>query len=110
MLRLQPLQQRPTLRLLTKFVFALPVFFTNAGSPVLWRPFVGDFNGFLRANDFTMRIADLTSYRCLIAINHLSDILENLEITFGDISISVLIQVEKSARDGDAGRGNPPIS
>nr|CAD1818318.1 unnamed protein product [Ananas comosus var. bracteatus] len=53
-------------------------------------------------------MADLSGYRCLIAVNHLSDIPENLEITFGDISISVLIQLERWGRENDTGRGNPP--
>nr|CAD1829201.1 unnamed protein product [Ananas comosus var. bracteatus] len=55
------------------------------------------------------RMADLSSFRCLVAVNHLSDIPENVEIAFGDISISVLIQLERWARDGDVGRGNPPV-
>nr|CAD1825912.1 unnamed protein product [Ananas comosus var. bracteatus] len=65
------------------------------------------FGKFLRADDFTTRMADLTGYRCLIAVNHLLDIPENLEITFGDISISVLIQLKRWIRDRDVGRENP---
>lgn len=61
---------------------------------------VGDFGRFIRPNDFSARMADLSGCRCLIAVNHLSDIPKNLEITFGDLSISVLIQL--------VGRGNPP--
>nr|CAD1823672.1 unnamed protein product [Ananas comosus var. bracteatus] len=49
---------------------------------------VGGFGRFLRADDFTTRMADLSSYRCLVAVNYLSDIPENVEISFGGISIS----------------------
>nr|CAD1841210.1 unnamed protein product [Ananas comosus var. bracteatus] len=56
---------------------------------------VGGFGRFIRADDFTVRMEDLTSYRCLISVNHLSDIPENLEITVGDLSLSVLIQLDR---------------
>nr|CAD1817830.1 unnamed protein product [Ananas comosus var. bracteatus] len=52
-------------------------------------------------------MADLSGYRCLIAVNHLSDIPVNLEITFGDLSKSVLIQLERWARADADGGGNP---
>nr|CAD1829315.1 unnamed protein product [Ananas comosus var. bracteatus] len=52
---------------------------------------VGGFSRFIRADDFSARMVDLSGYRYLIAVNHFFDILENLEITFGDLSISVLI-------------------
>lgn len=68
---------------------------------------ISGFGKFLRADDFTTRMADLTGYRCLIAVNHLLDIPENLEITFGDISISVLIQLKRWISDRDVGRENP---
>lgn len=45
-----------------------------------------------------------------MTVNHLSDIPKNVEIAFGDISISVLIQLERWARNGDVGCGNPPVS
>nr|CAD1824996.1 unnamed protein product [Ananas comosus var. bracteatus] len=53
---------------------------------------VGGFCRYIRADDFTVRIVDLFGYRCFVAVNHLHDISDNLEINFGDMSISVLIQ------------------
>nr|CAD1842767.1 unnamed protein product [Ananas comosus var. bracteatus] len=49
---------------------------------------VGGFGRFIRADDFSSRMVDLTGYRCLISVNFLSDIPENLEITVGDYSLS----------------------
>nr|CAD1829141.1 unnamed protein product [Ananas comosus var. bracteatus] len=69
---------------------------------------VGDFGRFIRADDFSVRMVDLTSNRCLISVNHLHDIPENLEITFGDLLRSVLIQLERWARREDDGHGIPP--
>nr|CAD1819155.1 unnamed protein product [Ananas comosus var. bracteatus] len=69
---------------------------------------VGGFGRFIRPDDFSARMADLSGYRCLIAVNHLSDIPENLEITFGDLSISVLIQIGRWDRADAIGRGNQP--
>nr|CAD1818029.1 unnamed protein product [Ananas comosus var. bracteatus] len=63
---------------------------------------------FISADDFSVRMVDLSSYKCLIAVNHLSDIPENLEIIFGGSTISVLIQLQRWAHaDGDDGRGHP---
>lgn len=62
---------------------------------------VGGFGRFIRADDFTSRMVDLSGYRCLVAVNHLSDIPENLELVFGDLGISVLIQLERWARSDD---------
>nr|CAD1840439.1 unnamed protein product [Ananas comosus var. bracteatus] len=59
---------------------------------------VGCFNRFIRADDFSICMVDITGYRCLISVNHLSDIPENLEIIVGDYSISVLIQLERWGR------------
>lgn len=56
---------------------------------------VGDFGRFVRADDFSIRMVDLSSYRCLITVNHLHDIPKNIEINFGDSSILVLIQIER---------------
>nr|CAD1821286.1 unnamed protein product [Ananas comosus var. bracteatus] len=69
---------------------------------------VGGFGRFIRPDDFSARMVDLSGYRCLIAVNHLSDIPENLEITFGDLSIYVLIQLERWDRADAFGRGNLP--
>nr|CAD1835313.1 unnamed protein product [Ananas comosus var. bracteatus] len=69
---------------------------------------VGGFGRFIRPDDFSARMVDLSGYRCLIAVNHLSDIPENLEITFGDLSLYVLIQLERWDRADAFGRGNLP--
>nr|CAD1822971.1 unnamed protein product [Ananas comosus var. bracteatus] len=58
---------------------------------------VGGFGRFIRADDHTKRMIDLSGYRCLIKVNHLSDIPENLEITFGDI----LCPFSSNWKDGD---------
>nr|CAD1844981.1 unnamed protein product [Ananas comosus var. bracteatus] len=71
---------------------------------------VGGFGRFIRADDFTIRVADLSGYRCLIAVNHLHDIPENLDISFGDISLSVGIQLERWSRDSDVIRSNPHLN
>nr|CAD1818846.1 unnamed protein product [Ananas comosus var. bracteatus] len=59
-------------------------------------------------------MVDLTGYRCLVSVNYLSDIPENLEITVGDYSLSVLIQLERwGRRDAPALATHPtrgPIS
>uniref|UniRef100_A0A6V7QUE7 CCHC-type domain-containing protein n=1 Tax=Ananas comosus var. bracteatus TaxID=296719 RepID=A0A6V7QUE7_ANACO len=69
---------------------------------------VGGFARFIRADEHTTRMIDHSGYRCLVAVNHLHDIPENLEVAFGDVSLSVLIQLERWARDDDNGRGDPP--
>nr|CAD1838796.1 unnamed protein product [Ananas comosus var. bracteatus] len=69
---------------------------------------VGGFGCFIRADDYSIRMVDLTGYRCLIFVTHLSDIPENLEITLGDYSLSVLIQLERWGRRDVAIPGNPP--
>nr|CAD1821879.1 unnamed protein product [Ananas comosus var. bracteatus] len=69
---------------------------------------VGGFGRFIRADDFSIRMVDLTGYRCLISVNHLSDIPENLEITVGEYSRSVLIQLERWGRRDVVAPGNPP--
>nr|CAD1830138.1 unnamed protein product [Ananas comosus var. bracteatus] len=56
---------------------------------------VGGFGRFIRADDFSIRMVDLTGYRCLVSVNHLSDIPKNLEVTMGEYSLSVLIQLER---------------
>lgn len=56
---------------------------------------VGGFERFIKANDLTTYMTDLSGYRCLVTVNHLSDIPENLMITFSDFSMSVLIQLER---------------
>nr|CAD1823532.1 unnamed protein product [Ananas comosus var. bracteatus] len=53
-------------------------------------------------------MVDLTGYRCLISVNFLSDIPENLEITVGDHSLSVLIQLERWGRCDVIDPRNPP--
>nr|CAD1830315.1 unnamed protein product [Ananas comosus var. bracteatus] len=69
---------------------------------------VGGFGRFIRADDFSVRMVDLTGYRCLVSVDYLSDIPENLEITVGDSSLSVLIQLERWGRRDAAAPGNPP--
>nr|CAD1821846.1 unnamed protein product [Ananas comosus var. bracteatus] len=69
---------------------------------------VGGFGRFIRADDFSVRMVDFTGYRCLISVNHLSDIPENLEIVVGDSSLSVLIQLERWGRRDVAAPGIPP--
>nr|CAD1829501.1 unnamed protein product [Ananas comosus var. bracteatus] len=69
---------------------------------------VGGFGRFIRADDFSAHMVDLTGYRCLISVNYLSDIPENLEITVGDLSRSVLIQLERWGRRDFVAPGNPP--
>nr|CAD1832399.1 unnamed protein product [Ananas comosus var. bracteatus] len=69
---------------------------------------VGGFGRFIRADDFSSRMVDLTGYRCLISVNFLSDIPENLEITVGDYSLSVLIQLERWGRREVVDPGIPP--
>nr|CAD1837083.1 unnamed protein product [Ananas comosus var. bracteatus] len=69
---------------------------------------VGGFGRFIRADDFSIRMVDLTGYRCLISVNFLSDIPENLEITVGDYSLSVLIQLERWGRRDFVDPGIPP--
>nr|CAD1822702.1 unnamed protein product [Ananas comosus var. bracteatus] len=53
-------------------------------------------------------MVDLTGYRCLISVNYLSDIPKNLEITVGDYSLLVLIQLERWGRRDVVNLGNPP--
>nr|CAD1844267.1 unnamed protein product [Ananas comosus var. bracteatus] len=53
-------------------------------------------------------MVDLTGYRCLVAVNFLSDISKNLEITVGDYTLSVLIQLERWGRRDAAAPVNPP--
>lgn len=69
---------------------------------------VGGFGRFIRADDFSSRMVDLSGYRCLIAVNHLSDIPENLDLSFGDISLSILIQLERWGRRDAAVQRQPP--
>nr|CAD1842547.1 unnamed protein product [Ananas comosus var. bracteatus] len=69
---------------------------------------VGGFGRFIRADDFSVRMVDLTGYRCLVSVDYLSDIPENLEITVGDSSLSVLIQLERWGRRDAVAPGNPP--
>nr|CAD1826274.1 unnamed protein product [Ananas comosus var. bracteatus] len=69
---------------------------------------VGGFGRFIRADDFSTRMVDLTGYRCLISVNFLSDIPKNLEITVGDYSLSVLIQLERWGRREVVDPGVPP--
>nr|CAD1820321.1 unnamed protein product [Ananas comosus var. bracteatus] len=66
---------------------------------------VDGFGRFIRADDFSVRMVDLTGYRCLIAVNHLSDIPENINLTFGDSSMSMLIQIERWTRSEGPGGG-----
>nr|CAD1820651.1 unnamed protein product [Ananas comosus var. bracteatus] len=67
---------------------------------------VGGFGRFISADDFTTRMADLSGYRCLIAVNHLYYISKNLEISFGDTSLSILIQLERWFRVTDGLQDN----
>nr|CAD1823324.1 unnamed protein product [Ananas comosus var. bracteatus] len=53
-------------------------------------------------------MVDLTGYRCLVAVNFLSDIPGNLEITVGYYTLSVLIQLERWSRRDAATPVNPP--
>lgn len=69
---------------------------------------VGGFGRFIRADDFTSRMVDLSGYRCLIAVNHLSDIPENLDLSFGDLSLSILIQLERWGRRDATTQRLPP--
>nr|CAD1817515.1 unnamed protein product [Ananas comosus var. bracteatus] len=69
---------------------------------------VGGFGRFIRGDDFSIRMVDLTGYRCLVAVNYLSDIPENLEVTVGDYSLSVLIQLERWGRRDVPAPANPP--
>nr|CAD1843445.1 unnamed protein product [Ananas comosus var. bracteatus] len=68
---------------------------------------VSGFGRFIRLDDSSARMVDLSGYRCLVAVNHLSDIPENLEICFGDLSLSVLIQLERSGRSEEERCANP---
>lgn len=62
----------------------------------------------LSTDDFSIRMVDLTGYRCLITVNHLSDIPENLEITVGDSSLSVLIELKRWGRREVVAPSNHP--
>lgn len=56
---------------------------------------VGGFSRFICVDDFSVRMVDLTSYRCLVLVDYLFDIPKNLEIIVRDSSLSVLIQLER---------------
>nr|CAD1822881.1 unnamed protein product [Ananas comosus var. bracteatus] len=93
------------------YVVFLPdwaAFHMNVGHPALWRPWLSASTDSSGQIGYSLRMVDLTGYRCLIAVNHLFDIPENLEITFGDISLLVIIQLERWDRVGVDARGNPP--
>lgn len=69
---------------------------------------VGDFSRFICADDFSIRMVNRIGYRCLVTVDYLSDIQENLEITVGDSSLSVLIQLERWGRREAVALGNLP--
>ncbi len=68
---------------------------------------VNGFGRFLRSDDPSSNMFDLTGYRCQIAVDDLSDIPESLVITFGDISITTPVRLESSAPFGGDDRGIP---
>uniref|UniRef100_A0A6V7QUG4 CCHC-type domain-containing protein n=1 Tax=Ananas comosus var. bracteatus TaxID=296719 RepID=A0A6V7QUG4_ANACO len=71
---------------------------------------VAGFGRFIRADELTTRMVDLSGYRCLVAVNHLSDIPENLDIAFGDTSMLVLIQLERWPETETTAAATPPTS
>lgn len=66
---------------------------------------VNEFNRYLRADENTLNIYVIIGFRCQIAIEDLADILENLAMTMGDISLSIIIHLERTAPFGEGNCG-----
>nr|CAD1824259.1 unnamed protein product [Ananas comosus var. bracteatus] len=57
---------------------------------------VNGFGRFLKADENSLNVFDLTSFRCQIAVEDPSDIPENLAITMGDLTVPVTVVLESS--------------
>lgn len=69
---------------------------------------VNGFGRFLKADENSLNVFDLTSFRCQIAVEDPSDIPENLAITMGDLTVPVSVVLESStAPFGGDDRGIP---
>ncbi len=70
-------------------------------------PIVGGFGCFLRADDNSINIVDLTGYRCQVAVDDLADIPEHLTISLGDVVLTVPVRIESTAPFCGDDRGTP---
>ncbi len=68
---------------------------------------VNGFGRFLKADDSSTNMMDLTGFRCSVAVDDLADIPEHLAISLGDIVITVPIRIESTAPFGGEDRGIP---
>ncbi len=65
------------------------------------------FGRFIKADDNSSNMVDMMWYRCLIAVDDLADIPEHLAITLGDVTVTVLVQIDNTAPFGGDDRGIP---
>ncbi len=68
---------------------------------------VSGFGRFLRADPNSINMVDLIGFCCLIAVDDLADIPDNLALTMGDIIVSVSVRIERTAPFGGDDRGTP---
>ncbi len=65
------------------------------------------FGRFIKADDNSSNVGDMMWYRCLITVDDLADIPEHLAITLGDVTVTVLVQIDNTAPFGGDDRGIP---
>ncbi len=68
---------------------------------------VSGFGRFLRADESSINMAELSGFKCIVAVNDLTDIPEQLDITLGDVTVAVRVILESSAPFGGDDRGIP---
>ncbi len=68
---------------------------------------VSGFGRFLRVDDNSVNIVDMSGFRCLVAVDDLTDIREHLAISLGDVVITVPVRIESTAPFGGEDRGTP---
>ncbi len=64
------------------------------------------FGRFIKADANSINMVDLIGFRCLLAVDDLADIPDNLDITLGDVTVSMHVQIESSAHFGGDDRGS----
>ncbi len=65
------------------------------------------FGRFIRADVNSINLVDLTGFKCLIAVDDLTDIPEHLSISMGDFVVSASVRIESTAPFGGDDRGIP---
>ncbi len=68
---------------------------------------VHGFGRFLRADTNSINLVDLIGFRCLIAIDDLTDIPEHLSISMGDLIVFASVRIESTTPFGGDDRGIP---